>query len=899
MSTPPEGSTQRAKSLVEAAGGIVGRDPVKAAELFEDAAELALVNGDIPRSAGAYERAAWAWALAGNTVRALEAFDRGSALLPKIADPATRLAVATNLAVALGHAGFDERAVGLLDLALERLSVAKSYDHASAAMLLLNVAVSETRRGRFEEARTRLAEAATEASKASDQRLHASILYNEGVTLSAMGLLREARAAYSEALRVYEASSAPAVDKVHALRGLAATVSKTGRYEDAVELYERALELLDEQESREVLATLIGLIMCQHKLGILTLDQLDDIQRRLAHQPPELVGQMSRNIGNIRLDMGDFEGAEAAYTRARSAFQVLQRPHEVASVDSNRAVAARRRGNLERARRLLYRVRRTQSELGNWLSVANADINLALVTEELADRSSPPSATLLAAGARRVLRAIESVNELRHSLGTPTDRSSLFESVYGELFPTGMRLAYRARDAEKLAALTELARVQPVLIDESDDRPFQRPLPVVARRSRRTSRPEAIALADEAARIAGDGAAWIGWFATPDEVVTSVTNRSGAYAFSRDRRDEVDRLAAALPVPLPEEDEAAGQHSIAQQAALYRALRGALVDDPRTASLVADTLPANVLSVATAAGGVKGLTDDAQLLWPLSQLLIPASLRSQLIHAAQDGRPIPLVLAPPPELGRIPWAALPLSSPGDGQNSFRLVEAADLTVGLPASLSAAQSRRRRSARFADPPLLVVDPLGDLRHLRNLQVPGAVNLGVAAAPATRANVLAAASSASLLVLGAHVMPGTPADPASSAIILSHPTKVYDRLTAADLAEAAIPPTCVLLTCDGAGAATGNEWTGIAVGLVWAGAQWVVTTTSPTLDDRVAAVLDQRLVDNILASGPREGLWQWQRDLAAERRTAPTSDNAPLRWATYIATGAPVRKDSSCG
>src|SRR5260370_15541690 len=108
---------------------------------------------------------------------------------------------------------------------------------------------------------------------------------------------------------------------------------------------------------------------------------------------------------------------------------------------------------------------------------------------------------------------------------------------------------------------------------------------------------------------------------------------------------------------------------------------------------------------------------------------------------------------------------------------------------------------------------------------------------------------ASRNAPLLALGAHVTPGTDFDPASSAILLAHPSRQPDPVTVADLAQARVPPVCVLFTCDGAGAANGSEWTGIATGLVWAGADWVVTTVSPTIEDRTAASLDQALLDAI--------------------------------------------------
>ena len=100
--------------------------------------------------------------------------------------------------------------------------------------------------------------------------------------------------------------------------------------------------------------------------------------------------------------------------------------------------------------------------------------------------------------------------------------------------------------------------------------------------------------------------------------------------------------------------------------------------------------------------------------------------------------------------------------------------------------------------------------------------------------------------------------------------------------------------MLLVCDGAGAATGNEWTGVATGLMWAGARWVLTTTWPMLDDQVTPGLDTDLVAHVRRDGPLEGLWAWQRRIAA-RWAADRRDlaAAPYRWAGTVVVGSGAR------
>lgn len=75
---------------------------------------------------------------------------------------------------------------------------------------------------------------------------------------------------------------------------------------------------------------------------------------------------------------------------------------------------------------------------------------------------------------------------------------------------------------------------------------------------------------------------------------------------------------------------------------------------------------------------------------------------------------------------------------------------------------------------------------------------------------------------LLTVAGHVRPGTIADPAAAAILLDSDSGETDPVTVAELSALAIPPWWLVLGCDGSGAATGGEWTGILTGLAWAGA-----------------------------------------------------------------------------
>jgi len=888
-------SAEQAVRLVTQGEALQPADPVAAARLFRRAAEITRAAGQVSMTVGAYEREVQAWAAAGDARRARQAADRALASMDAVGDLELRVALTTNVATALGSAGFDDEAIELLGSAHAALTAGPAPDPGTEAAILLNIAVSETKLGRADSALTRLAAAGELAERSASTRMLAVIRFNEAVAYSALHEERKSRAAYTAAFRLYREAGAGDADVASAMRGQAATLAKLGRFAEALDLYRQAITLF-EQAGRpdEAFTTRIGEVMARHSSGgSVTAGELDDLEGRLAGKPAEIVGQMSRNVGNVRMRLGDLDGAERAYMRARRAFRRLGRPADVASVDSNRALAARSRGDLESARRLLARVRREQEELGNWLSAANADINLAGVLEQLADQTNPPRVSLLRAAARRSQRAAEAVDRYRHQLGTPADRAAVIRTVYGGMFMVGIRLALRCGATEQVAALVEHARVQPVLADPAaEDRPFLPPMPVAAV-SGRSGRAAGVAvLADEAVRLGGPAARWLGWWLNPDVIVGALTAPRGTTVLVRTVEDELATLAAALPVPLPEEQAAAANDGTAARAALYRTLRGPLARDPDMAALVASTLPGPVREAAEAAGGYDvSDIDDASLLWPVTRMLLPEPLRGELSEAHQRGRRLPLVVAPPPELGRVPWAALPIEDPAVTASPVRLVEAADVTVALPVSLSVSCGQRVSPGGGQVAGLLVVDPLGDLRHLRTLNLSGARRLGWKHEPATRAAVLRLAPQSQLLVLGAHVTPGTDADPARSAILLAHPAGGQDPVTVADLARVRVPPSCVLFTCDGAGAGVGNEWTGVATGLVWAGAEWVVATVCPTIEDRTATSIDQTLLDSVARRGPREGLWAWQRELAAARRRAPDTPNAPLRWATAVVTGSP--------
>lgn len=112
-----------------------------------------------------------------------------------------------------------------------------------------------------------------------------------------------------------------------------------------------------------------------------------------------------------------------------------------------------------------------------------------------------------------------------------------------------------------------------------------------------------------------------------------------------------------------------------------------------------------------------------------------------------------------------------------------------------------------------------------------------------------------------------------------------------MTVAELSALAVSPWCLVLGCDGSGASTGGEWTGVLTGLAWAGASEIATSTVPIIDDAMTASLDRELIRHVESAGPLHGLLSWQRATCARYRLPGSSSPAPAapyRWATYVAT-----------
>lgn len=888
--------------LILRGDALLSTDAIGAARLLRRGAAAAATAGDPAVAAEARIREALAWAQVPQLREARKAVRAAVGLADSVVDAEQRLVIKSNLGTALTRdAAFHDEAIELLrDVVTERRERVTRIEGESRALAagLINLGVALTDSDRADVALPILSEAETVAAEVADATLIGNVCVNQAVAFSAARRPREARAAYAKAAEIYRRGGATFADLAYAVRGEAAVLASIAQDREALPLYREAIRLFNEaNEPVESFRTAMGELGCRWHLGEpIAASELADFEARLSSVPLRLAAEMGRNLGNVYLRQGDLAAADRLYQRSRRIFRRIGAAGDAASLDMALALSAHAADNIPRAYGMMLRSRREHVRLGRWLHVAEADHNLALLLREMADEFHPPKASLLRAATARARSAVAGIDKFRHDLATAGERQALLDRRYPVLFPIAIELALRARNLPAAAAFIERARVQPVLRSRVERGTFYAEPAAVSARVGDTpvGAGEPLSLAAEAHRLTGRPATWIGWWASGTDVVASATTSTSVVVSTTSPAGEIQRLAAALPVPSNRERSLAGDdRHLLRRLVLWRVANGPLLRDAQLAEQLGATLPRHVREAMhddPVIGDLRAI-DDATLLWPLTRLLLPPATLADFQRSCRAAKRRALVVAPPTALGRVPWAALPITDPAIDPAAPRLIDVCDIVVALPISLSAAGRGRGVSRRRARA-VVVADPTGDLRYARRLSMPGAVMLGHDGTPATRDAIAGAAARTDMLILAAHVRPGSPSDPTASAILVARDDGAADEFLVRDLADVAIPATCVVLGCDGAGAATGTEWTGIATGLTWGGAQWVVTTTWPAIEDLAQVTAENDLLQELCTCPAPEALWSWQRRQLLRWREHRDPAAAPCRWAGVVVTGSPA-------
>lgn len=776
---------------------------------------------------------------------------------------------------------------------------ADRVSEALAAALVNQATVLAARGGvaSLDEADRLLGEAERHARSLGGGVRLGTVSLNRAFVAGLRGDVRRARPALAEAERHYRAAGALS-DLAWALRARGSQLADAGQLREALPLQQRARSIfVAEDEPEQADMTEIGLVAIRHQLE----ERIDaDERRRLrevaARLPPEPAIQLLGNLGNIAM-ADDLEAAETLWRAARDRSRAEGRELAEQRAELSLASVERRRGDVLAALGRTESARAALSRLGAWDAVARADVNRALALEDLAMREEADTARRAALrrdAASAAVAAVGALDRLRHALPGAVERRALLEHRYPQLFTVALGAAMRAGDAALLAALAERARVQPALA--GDGQSFRDPRPVRARPGGITVPGDGspVTLTEHAEGLAGRGARWLSWWrADADLLRIGVGGATGAGADAdavAPPERQLSALARWLARPtLDDHARANGDAAQATRLALWRAAVAPLLRDDHLAAQLATTMPHRVRRTMAAEIERLRATSLDDVLLPLARALLGEPLLAELA-ARPRGEPARLVLAPIRALADVPWPMLPLRSAEPGERPAdvpRLLDVADLALALPTSLVTVPDVRPATGGT----LAVLDPLGDLTRARHV-APSARRLGsTAPEPATRATfAVALREPLRTLVLAAHVRPGTPARPDSAALMLRGDGGRPDPLTARELAAHGVPPVCVVLGCDGSGAGASDEWTGLATGLVWAGARWVITSTWPTLEDAPTAHGDTKLVAAVERDGAPEGLRTWQRARMADWRVSPDDPaTAPYRWAGTVLTG----------
>lgn len=815
-------------------------------------------------------------------------------------DDPHRWAELVNAGAGLLSAGRPEEARDVLGVAVRdtRRRLGGDDDREAASALsaaLVNLAIVDIARGAeidLNHAEQLLDEAHDHAARLQLPRRLGTIEVNRARIASLRSQVGAARRSLERAEEHYRSDGA-LNDLAWAKRALGASLAAAGQLEHALHLQTQARDTFrDDGDQAQADGTEIGLVAIRAELGRpISESERARLERLSERLSAEAAIQLLGNLANLAL-RDDLGSAERLWTRARERARTSGRAVDEARGDLALAAVARRRGELRDALQQTISAGRRLHQFGAWEAAARAEVNAALLIGLLADQADPTTAvTLRQQAVEHIVRGVGALDRLRHSLPSPAARRTLLRVRYPQLFVVALEAALKAEEHDLAAALIERARMQPVLAARrlADDG-YPEPPQLAARPGAVAvdGQPPRVELTAAAQRLAGQGARWIGWWRADADLVRAETDpdrtRVLVEPFPELARAQLNACLARI-TPL-EAELGASDAALASRLALARCARAPLLAAPRLAARLAATVPARIRVAAQPQLGTAELTLD-DILWPLSQALLGEDLLAELAH--HETPPLNLVLAPPPQFGDVPWPMLPLREPRTGESPAslpRLRDAADIVVGLPAALVSTAP----PPRVGEGIVAVLDPLGDLPFARRLSLP-ARRLGYGSPEkATPDTVIAAIADAATLILSAHVQPGTAEQPAAAALLLSDGHGGTARLSVAQLAAVSAPPVCVILGCDGSGATVADEWTGLATGLLWAGAASILTSTWPTIEDRHTAAADAALLAAVHRFGPQRGLSCWQRaQLAAWRHSPEQPACSPYRWAGTIVCG----------
>ncbi|MDQ0850683.1 tetratricopeptide (TPR) repeat protein [Arthrobacter sp. B3I9] len=478
-------------------------------------------------------------------------------------------------------------------------------------------------------------------------------------------------------------------------------------------------------------------------------------------------------------------------------------PSTLEMLDSSRKAVLSALTLLDRQRYLLSRSQTRES----WMRTKSFALQVALSAAELVSDWALIAELIETARAQAIPRGADSsaialTDPLLEDEGTghqTTDAASTNKTYEAEK-PTVA--ASEAARLAALAALGELHLETPPVVRVRFPSRFNTDL----------DNDEVVILPELIQAMGIPGTLWWGMWITGDKLWFSLTSSvkvlSAGYLPWQSVAPVLTELMAALPQPQPNESALA---------AANRATAGALANSPAT---------------------------ESALMQRLGDSIVPPELQRQL-RERNPLEPLRLLVAPPPELSRVPFALL-----GMGGN-LRLIDRAEVNYVSSASFTSRIVSQRRSSAEVESAIRPVkiaigDPSFDLPASLDAIRQISSELRLERAKATKKNLLEALppvpSSPGVIVYAGHAFSGFVGAPATASLCLFgfDPSGVHDDY----LLRNGEPPeewlsARTLLSSDGprlydrlllSGCSTGAnplaEWTGLTPAALWSGANTVV-------------------------------------------------------------------------
>ena len=323
----------------------------------------------------------------------------------------------------------------------------------------------------------------------------------------------------------------------------------------------------------------------------------------------------------------------------------------------------------------------------------------------------------------------------------------------------------------------------------------------------------------------------------------------------------------------------------------------------RLALALPSSLPGETPPVAVArarSGALANPDEAAALATELGTLIIPRTLRDMALARAVRQRPLSLVVAPAPVLGRVPFGLL-----GLGRAGVHLAHGAVVRLGVSAALLE-QIRRRKGAPFEGRVLCVVDPCqeaplqpeGRLREVgvthwtwlqdgplltRSGHLPelGRMHAARLATIAELSKALCDNDAGVLAYMG-HVSNASDDMPANASLVLDGGMlSAHDLLYDGDPRRWPMPSRVALIGC-GSGGANAPEWLGLAPASLWAGAQVVVATAWDLIGEPATWQLADEIVSVLKLCPDPAAEWRERFINHLDAWKSHAGQPSPLSW-----------------